>query len=83
MGFGALAVVVLIVGYGQVPFIALGLALSFGTYSLVKKLAGRSVEPTPGLAFETGAVLPIALGFLIWLGPPGNRPSRRSAATGS
>lgn len=71
LGFGACAVVVLIVGYGQVPFIALTLALSFGTYSLVKKLAGRSVAPAPGLAFETGAVLPLALGYLGYLAVTG------------
>lgn len=71
LGFGAVAVVVLIVGYGQVPWIALALALSFGTYSLVKKLAGRSVAPLPGLAFETGAVAPIAIGFLGYLAATG------------
>ncbi|WGT48111.1 EamA family transporter RarD [Tessaracoccus lacteus] len=68
LAFGAAAVVVLVVAYGEFPFIAITLALSFGTYSLVKKLAGRSVAPTPGLAMETAAVAPIALGYLIYLG---------------
>lgn len=71
LGFGALSVLVLVIGYGQVPWIALGLAASFGTYSLVKKLAGRSVAPLPGLAFETGAVAPFALALLLWLGVSG------------
>lgn len=71
LGFGALAVVVLVLGYGQVPWIALGLALSFGTYSLVKKLAGRSVAPLPGLAIETAAVAPVALVLLIVMGASG------------
>jgi len=71
LGFGAAAVVVLVVAYGEFPFIAITLALSFGTYSLVKKLAGRSVAPTPGLAMETAAVAPIALGYLIYLGLTG------------
>lgn len=71
MAFGAAAVVVLVIGYGQFPFIAITLALSFGTYSLVKKLAGRSVAPTPGLAMETAAVAPIALGYLIYLAATG------------
>lgn len=71
MAFGAAAVVVLVVGYGQFPFIALTLACTFGTYSLVKKLAGRSVAPTPGLAVETAAVAPIAIVYLVFLGATG------------
>ena len=67
MAFGAASVLVMIVGYGQVPWIALILACSFGTYSLVKKVAGRSVGALPGLAIETGAVAPVALGYLGWL----------------
>lgn len=66
-GVGALAVVVLTVGYGQVPWVALGLAFSFGTYGLAKKKVGASVPPLPGLAIETAATTPIALGYLIWL----------------
>lgn len=71
LGVGVVAVVVLVLGYGQVPWIALGLALSFGTYSLVKKLAGRSVAPLPGLAFETAAVAPFALALLVALAVTG------------
>ena len=71
LAFGAAAIMVLVVAYGEFPFIAITLALSFGTYSLVKKLAGRSVAPTPGLAMETAAVAPIALGYLIYLGVTG------------
>ncbi|MFT3889578.1 MAG: EamA family transporter RarD [Arachnia sp.] len=71
MGFGAASVLVMVIGYGQVPWIALILAGSFGTYSLVKKVAGRSVGALPGLAIETGAVAPIALGYLLWLGLAG------------
>lgn len=71
MAFGVAAVIVLVVGYGQVPYIALTLALTFGLYSLVKKLVGRSVAPTAGLAMETAAVLPFALGYLLFLGVAG------------
>ncbi len=67
MAFGAASVLVMVLGYGQVPWIALILACSFGTYSLVKKVAGRSVGALPGLAIETGAVAPVALGYLGWL----------------
>ena len=37
VGFGALAVAVLTVDYGHLPYIALVLAASFGSYSLIKK----------------------------------------------
>ncbi|MHA7860771.1 EamA family transporter RarD [Tessaracoccus sp. Y36] len=77
MFFGLASVVVMVVAYGQVPWAALTLAASFGTYSLVKKLAGRSVGALPGLAIETGAVAPIAIGFLIYLAVTG-----QSTATG-
>lgn len=68
---GVAAVVVLLFGYGQFPYIALTLAASFGTYSLVKKVSGASVTPVAGLAFETLTVAPIALGFLIYLAATG------------
>lgn len=67
MLLGLASVAVMVAAYGQVPWIALTLALSFGTYSLVKKVAGRSVGALPGLAIETGAVAPLALGYLTYL----------------
>lgn len=71
MGLGAAAVVVLIIGFGDVPVIALTLAVSFGLYSLVKKIAGAAVAPVPGLALETAAIAPVALGYLGWLAVTG------------
>lgn len=71
MALGAASVLVMVVGYGQVPWIALTLAVSFGLYSLVKKVAGRSVGALPGLALETGAVAPVALAFIAVLGATG------------
>lgn len=65
VGIGAAGVVVLTLGYGTVPWVALTLAGSFGLYGLVKKKAG--VDAIPSLAIETGYSTPIALGFLGWL----------------
>ncbi|MCB1269743.1 MAG: EamA family transporter RarD, partial [Microthrixaceae bacterium] len=45
------AVVVLTVEYGRLPWIALVLAMSFGTYGLAKKVA--NVGAVESLAFET------------------------------
>ncbi len=67
LGFGALAVVVLTLGYGQLPWIALVLACSFGLYGFIKNRVGPSVEALPGLAVETLVLGPFALGYLLWL----------------
>jgi chloramphenicol-sensitive protein RarD len=48
--------------YGQVPWIALSLAFSFGLYGLVKKLS--KLSSINGLAAETLLVAPMAFGFL-------------------
>lgn len=71
IGFGAAAVVVMIVAYGEVPWIALILTFTFGTYSLVKKLVGGTVKPVPGLAAETSVVAPIAVAFMVYLSVTG------------
>ena len=70
-GIGTTAVVVLIVGYGQVPWVALGLALTFGSYGLTKKKLGTAVPPLPGLVVETAAATPFALAYLLWLASAG------------
>ncbi|MFE0188218.1 EamA family transporter RarD [Streptomyces sp. NPDC058989] len=69
VGVGALAVVVMTVAYGKVPWIALGLALSFATYGLVKK--GIKLDGIEGFSAETAMQLLPALGFLIYLGAQG------------
>jgi len=67
LGLGVIAVVVLVVGYGQFPWIALGLAFSFGFYGLVKKALGQMPALT-GLTLETLWVTPLAIGLLVWIG---------------
>jgi chloramphenicol-sensitive protein RarD len=52
-------------GYGRLPWVALVLAFSFGTYGLVKKLAG--VDAVPSLTVETSYLVPVALVYLGWL----------------
>ncbi len=70
VGLGAVAVVVLAVGYGQVPWIALTLAFSFSTYGLVKKLA--NVGAVDSVAVETGVTLVPALIYLVILESAGH-----------
>jgi chloramphenicol-sensitive protein RarD len=57
-----LAVVVLTIDYGRPPWIALTLALSFGSYGLCKKQAGAPAIES--LTFETMVIVPAALGYL-------------------
>ncbi|MYW02236.1 EamA family transporter RarD, partial [Streptomyces sp. SID3343] len=63
MGVGA--VVVLIVAYGRVPWIALTLAASFATYGYVKKR--MNLPAIHSMAVETAVMFLPALGYLMWL----------------
>lgn len=67
LAFGAGAVVVISIGYGTVPWVALALAATFGLYGLAKNRVGRTVGATTGLAVETLVLVPAALGYLVWL----------------
>ncbi|MGW0590609.1 EamA family transporter RarD [Streptosporangium sp. NPDC002607] len=69
VGLGTVAVVVLTVDYGRPPWIALALAASFGTYGLVKKIAG--VGAAESMTIETLVLLLPALGYLAYLGQQG------------
>jgi chloramphenicol-sensitive protein RarD len=69
IAIGAVAVAVLTVDYGTVPWIALTLAFSFGLYGLVKKRLG--VAAVDGLAVESGALAVPALAYVLVLGGQG------------
>lgn len=49
---------------GQVPWIALGLAFSFGIYGFLRKVI--IVKPLLGLAVETCSLSPVAIAFLAY-----------------
>ena len=70
LALGAVAVLVLTLDYGRPPWIALTLGLSFGTYGLVKKLAG--VGASESLAIETFVLLVPAIGYLVVIGASGS-----------
>jgi len=65
LGVASIAVVVLTVDYGRLPYIALVLAFSFGTYGLLKKTA--NVGAVESLAVETTVIAPLAVAYLAWL----------------
>jgi len=59
------AVSILAFGYGQFPWIAVGLCTSFGLYGLLRKQSGTAA--IPGLFLETLFLLPLALVYLVLL----------------
>ncbi|MBA8816728.1 chloramphenicol-sensitive protein RarD [Microbacterium halimionae] len=68
ISLAAVAVIVIMVGYGTFPWIALLLAFSFGFYSLVKKRIGPAVDAVSGLTLESFWLAPIAIVQLIVVG---------------
>ena len=65
VGLAALAVVVLTVDYGRLPWIALTLAVTFATYGFLKKQVNGGAVDT--LTVESGLLTPVAIGYLIFL----------------
>lgn len=60
VGIGFIAVVELTIAYGQLPWIALVLAFSFGIYGFVKKRVGPNVSAISSLSVETAVLAPLA-----------------------
>jgi chloramphenicol-sensitive protein RarD len=69
VAIGAVAVAVLTIDYGHLPYIALTLAASFGSYSLVKKRL--SLPPAEGLFIESAVLALPALAYLGYLNATG------------
>jgi chloramphenicol-sensitive protein RarD len=65
VGISIVAVIVLAFGYGQLPWIALVLAFSFGFYGLIKKRVGPKVDAVSGLTLETAWLAPLAVVQLV------------------
>lgn len=65
VALAALGVLYLTIMYGSLPWIALTLAFSFGTYGLLRKTA--PLEALEGLGLETAVIFLPALGYLIYL----------------
>lgn len=60
-----LGVLNLIIAAGTVPWISLALAVSFTAYGYLRKTV--AVDGRIGLFWETAFLVPISLGFVIWL----------------
>ena len=65
VGIAVVAVAILTVSYGELPWISLVLGFSFGMYGLLKKIA--NVGSTDSLLIETAALAPFALALMgVW-----------------
>jgi chloramphenicol-sensitive protein RarD len=62
-------VAVLAVGLGGLPWVSLYLAVTFALYGLVRKVA--PVRPLVGLTVETAILVPLAVGYLVFLSAAG------------
>jgi chloramphenicol-sensitive protein RarD len=62
VAIGALAVVILTVDYGRLPYVALTVAFSFATYGYLKKQA--NLGAVEALGAETLILTPVALAYL-------------------
>ena len=69
VGIAAIGVAILTFDYGRLPWVAISLALSWGTYGLVKKKL--DLGALDGLAIETLISLIPYVGYLIYLGSQG------------
>ena len=65
MAVAGTAVAVLALDYGRLPWVALVLAFSFGTYGLAKKTA--NVGAIESLTLETMLIAPVAAAYVGWL----------------
>jgi chloramphenicol-sensitive protein RarD len=65
VGISAVAIVIIAVGYGAFPWIAIALTLSFGLYGFIKKRVGKDVDAIGGLTLETAWLVPVAAVQLI------------------
>ncbi len=70
VGIAAVAVLVLAIDYGRLPWIALILAFSFGTYGLLKKTIDMGALES--LSVETTLLFLPAMGFLVYLNIDGS-----------
>lgn len=72
VAISGLAVIVIWVGYGRLPWIAFVLAVTFGCYGLVKNRIGRRIPAVDSLMVECVLLTPAAIVFMVWLYLRGN-----------
>ncbi|MCU9848689.1 EamA family transporter RarD [Defluviimonas sp. WL0024] len=69
IGLAAVAVAILTVEAGRLPFVALALTLTWGCYAFLKKKL--PIGPNQGFMLEVLLLTPAALAYVIWLAAKG------------
>ena len=69
IGLAGGGVLYVVVRYGEIPWIALALSITFAIYGLLRKLA--HVEAAVGLFVETAVLAPLAIIYLYFVGSRG------------
>lgn len=80
---GVAAVLIMVVGLGRFPWIAVVLPLSFGMYSLVKKAVAQQVPAIAGIIVEAATLTPLLGAYFIYLWVNGRSSIQVVAAAGS
>ncbi|WP_350270808.1 EamA family transporter RarD [Brevibacterium sp. CBA3109] len=70
-GFGLLAVIIVGIGLGRMPYLSFTVALSFGLYGLVKNKVGSRVGALEGMTIESAVLAVPSAIFLLILGAQG------------
>jgi chloramphenicol-sensitive protein RarD len=70
VGLAAVAVTILTLSAGVVPWVALILMTTFGLYGFLRKTL--PIGPNQGFLLEVLLLAPPALAYLLWLGPQGH-----------
>ena len=69
IGLAFVAVVILTLDAGSLPWVAIGLTVSWGLYAFFKK--SMPIGPNQGFLLEVILLFPCAIGFLIWMNAQG------------
>lgn len=67
VGLATVAVLIISVDYGRLPWIALTLAGSFATYGFIKKQVGANIDALPSMTIETVVLVPFAIAAIVWI----------------
>lgn len=66
VAFGTLAVAVITLDYGRLPYVALTLAVTFSIYGYIKKQVGGHIGALESMTLETVILAPLALAAVTW-----------------
>lgn len=67
IALGALAVIVITIDYGRLPYLALTLAITFTVYGFIKKQVGAGIGAVETMTMESLLLLPFAIGTIVYI----------------